>query len=170
MSITTIGNEKNIDQLIAKRFPGLSATEMKRLRAATLKANPHLREGDELKPGTVVVLPQATKPAVKPAASRDVTQSDAVEGLAEALKTYAPQLTDALEKAREELEQSAKLLKSAAFKKAPGGESKETASLAKALEGALKREIEANDDARASLPKGIDVLLKDLSYLTKKLA
>lgn len=170
MSIITIRNEKNIDQLIAKRFTGLSATEVMRMRAATLKANPHLREGGELKPGTVVVLPQAMKPPVKPAASRDVTQSDAAEGLAEALKTYAPQLTGALEKAREELDQSAKLLKSAAFKKAPGAESKEAASLAKALEGALKREIEANGDARASLSKEIDVLLKDLSELTKKLA
>ena len=170
MSIITIGNEKNIDQLIAKRFTGLSATEMKRVRAATLKANPHLREGGELKPGTVVVLPQATKPAVKPAASRDMTQSDAVEGLAEALKTYAPQLTGALEKAREELDQSVRTLKSAAFKKASGGESEETVGLAKILEGSLKREIEANDDAKASLSKGIDVLLKDLSDLTKKLA
>lgn len=170
MSIIIIGNEKNIDQLIAKRFAGLSATEVKHVRAATLKTNPHLREGGELKPGTVVVLPQATKSPVKPTASRDVTQSDAAEGLAEALKTYAPQLKGALEKAREELDQSAKLLKSAAFKKAPGAESKETASLAKVLEGALKREIEANGDARESLSKEIDVLLKDLSDLTKKLA
>ena len=170
MPIITIDNEKNIDQLIEKRFIGLSATEVKRLRAAMLKANPHLREGDELKPGTVVAFPQATQPPVKLTASGELAQSDAVEMLSEALRTYAPQLTGALEKARDELDQSVRTLKSTAFKKASGGESEETVGLAKALEGSLKREIKANGDVKASLSNEIDVLLKDLSYLAKKLA
>ena len=170
MPIITIGNEKNIDQLIDKRFIGLSVAETKIVREATLKANPHLRQAVDFKPGTVVVLPDTKKPTVKPAASRDATQSDAVEGLAEALKTYTPQLTGALEQARADLDQSAKLLKSAAFKKALDGVSKEAASLANVLENALKREIESNGEARASLPGEIDVLLKDLGGLVKKLA
>ena len=170
MPIITIGNEKNIDQLIDKRFTGLSVAETKIVRDATLKANPHLREGVDLKPGTVVVLPETKKPAVKPAASRDATQSDAVEDLAEALKTYASQLTGALEQARADLDQSAKLLNSAAFKKALDGVSKEAANLAKELDGALKREIASNGEARASLPKEINVLLKDLGGLVKKRA
>ena len=93
-----------------------------------------------------------------------------MEGLAEALKAYGPQLTSALEEARADLDQSAKLLKSATFKKSLDGAAKEAASLAKDLDSALKREIESNGEARASLPGEIDVLLKDLGGLVKKLA
>ena len=169
MPIITIGNETTLDQLIGKRFTGLSAVETKRVREATLKANPHLCEAVDLKPGMVVVLPETRKPAAKLAASRDVASSDMIEHLVEALKRHTPQLMSALEEARPDLDQSAKLFKSAAFKKALDGAPKEIASQAKELDGALKSEIEANSKTRESLPGEVDALLKGLSGLIKKL-
>lgn len=169
MSIITIGNEKNLDQLIEKRFAGLSAAETKRVREATLRANPHLREAVDLKPGMVVVLPETRKPAAKLAASHDTAPSDTVDHLTEELKRYTPQLMSALEEARSDLDQSAKLVKSAAFKRALDGASKEIASQAKELEGVLKSEIEANSKTRESLLGEVDTLLKGLSGLIKKL-
>ena len=170
MPIITIGNETNLDQLIEKRFTGLSAAETKRVRKDTLKANPHLREEGDLKPGAIIVLPETKKPPAKLAASREAGAPDMVAGLAEALKTYAQQLTKALEEARSDLDQSAKLLKSTAFKKALDGTPKEIASQAKELDGALKSEIETNSKTRESLPGEVGTLLKGLSGLIKKLA
>ena len=170
MFIITIGNEKNLDQLIEKRFTGLSAAETKRVREATLKANPHLREAVDLKSGMVVVLPETRKPAAKLAASHNTAPSETVDHLVEALKRYTPQLMSALEEAQSDLDQSAKLMKSAAFKKALDGASKEIASQAKELDVALKSEIEANSKTRESLPGEVETLRKGLSGLIKKLA
>lgn len=164
MPIITIGNEKNLDQLLEKRFTGLSAAELKRVREATLKSNPHLSAQAAFKPGTVVVLPDTSTP------TRNRSNATHLDGLTDALKLYVPQLTRALEEQRAELEQSAKLLKSAAFRKALDGASNEAISLAQTLESELKREIETHGEASAIAPQEIEIILKDLSGLAKKLA
>ena len=163
MPIIAIGKEKNLDQLIEKRFTGLSAAELKRVREATLKANPHLSEQAAFKPGTVVVLPDTSTH------TRNRSNATHLEGLTEALTLYVPQLARALEEQRAELEQSAKLLKSAPLRKALDGASNEATSLAQTLESELKRDIETHDEASASLPQEIEVILNDLSGLAKKL-
>ncbi len=164
MPIIAIGKEKNLDQLIEKRFPDLSPAELTRVREATLKANPHLSEQAAFKPGTVVVLPEAAK------STGNRSSATQLEGLMEAVKIFVPQLTRGLEEQRVELDQAAKLLKSAAFRKALDGASNEASNLAQMLEPELKREIATNGEASASLPQDIEVLMKDLSGLAKKLA
>lgn len=166
MHIVTVGKEKNLDQLIEKRFPNLSPAELTRVRETTLKANVHLTANATLKPGMVIILPDATTSSSN---KNNAKQTNAMEDLTDALALYLPQLTNALEAQRTELDQSAKLFKSAAFKKALDSASNETKLLAEQLEAQLKRDTETNNEETKNLPKEIDVVLKELSGLLKKL-
>ncbi len=166
MAIITVRTEKNLDQLLDKVYVGLNATEKKRVQAAVLKENPHLLETANFKPGAVIVLPDRGE-AVKLPDTRDVKAADGVEYLAAEIKEYAPVLKRELETAREELEQSAKLFKSAAFKKLLDGLDATDAALVKSFESALKEDLTNNKEDLGSLAKGVEELQADLSQLLK---
>lgn len=167
MAIITVRNEKNLDQLLDKVYAGLKPTERKRVQETLLKENPHLLDGANFRPGAVVVLPDQGKD-VKLPNTRDVKVADGVEYLAEEIKEYVPVLKRELESARDELEASVKIFKSAAFKRVLEGLNNEDAALVKSLEGALKDDLASNKDDLNSLAKEMDELQADLSDLLKR--
>lgn len=170
MPITIVRAETNLDQLLGKVYAELKPAELKRVRDATLRTNPHLRIEGNFRPGTVIVLPELEQAVRKIPVSNDANVTDSIELILAEIKTYVPLLMRELELAREELDQSAKLLKSAAFKKAiAGAQSEEAVALEKGLESALKAEREANADTLRTFPKEADALQENLSALLTKL-
>lgn len=169
MAITTVRNEKNLGELLGKLYPGVATAELKRIQVATLKANPHLRETGRLKPGAVVVLPELGDTTPTLPRSNDGRAADGVAALLAEIATQVPVFLDNLERSRGDLDLSAKLLKSAPFKRALEGAPDAAVELAKSLEASLKTERETVDEAVDLFRKDIDTMKVDLKSLLDKL-
>ena len=169
MPVITVRTEKNLGQLLGKLYVGLEPAELKRVQEATLKANPHLRVEGNFKPGTLVVLPEVGTTVPTVPGSNDASAAQGVEQMLADINTHVPQLMRDLEQTRAELDLSAKLLKSAPFKRAMEGAQAETETLVKGFESSLKAEREASDEAMGFFSKDVDVLKDDLQALLKKL-
>lgn len=167
MAIITVRTEKNLDQLLEKVYVGLKPAEKKRVQEAVLKENPHLLDAANFKPGAVIVLPER-KDGVKIPDTRDVKAAEGVEYLAAEIKEYAPVLKRELEAVKDDLDQTAKTFKSAAFKKVLEGLGAEDAALVKSFEGALKEDMATNKEDLGRLAKELDELQADLVQLLKR--
>ncbi|MGK2914183.1 MAG: hypothetical protein ACSLE5_06975 [Porticoccaceae bacterium] len=170
MAITTVRNEKNLGELLGKRYPRLTPAELTRVLEATLKANPHLDGAGRLKPGAVVVLPELDDATPTTPRSNDGGAADGVAALLAEIATQVPMFLDNLERSRGDLDLSAKLLKSASFKRTLEGAPEAAVELAKGLEASLKTEREAVDEAVDLFRKDIDTIKVDLKSLLDKLA
>ena len=64
MRMTTLKtSDSNISTLLQRLYPNLSESKLKQADMALLKANPHLTEAGDFRPGVVVTLPSDTGPA-----------------------------------------------------------------------------------------------------------
>jgi phage tail protein X len=166
MPILTVRKEKELDQLIAGAYGKLSAAQLKAVRAATLAANPQLGEDGVLKPGMVIVVPPPKASAR--ARANAVAAVGVVKSVRAALTGYQVQLAQAIDADMADLDQTAKTLKSAAFRKASETVPPAT-EWAKEVEAAVKADqAEAVD--RRTLLKQIDALVSRLDVLAEKLA
>ena len=52
MPVTAVRTEKTVEEVVTRTFGRLPAAELKAIVAATLAANPHIKEGAALTPGT----------------------------------------------------------------------------------------------------------------------
>jgi hypothetical protein len=67
MRMTTLKtSESNISTLLQRLYPNLSESKLKQAEMALLKANPHLTEAGDFRPGVVVTLPSDTGLKPKP--------------------------------------------------------------------------------------------------------
>lgn len=170
MPVIIARTEESLDQFLRKLYGEIKPVELKRVRDATLKANPHLPVEGNLEIGTVIVLPNVGRTVREIPRSNDTAATDGIELIIAGIKAHVPLLTRQLEQAGQEIDQSAKLLKSAAFKKAiADAQSEQAETLIKSVESALKAERDVNKETLRSFPKQVDALQENLAALLKRL-
>lgn len=170
MPVIMTRTEESLDQLLRKLYGEIRPAELKRVRDAMLKANPHLPIEGNLELGTLVVLPDVRRRVREIPRSNNTVATDGIELIIAGIKAHVPLLTRQLEQAGQEIDQSAKLLKSTAFKKAiAGAQSEQAETLVKRVESALKVERETNKKTLSRFPEEVDALQENLSKLLKSL-
>lgn len=162
MPITATTSATTVEKLVTHMFGKLPAARLRAATDATLAANPHLADANDVPAGTVVVVPPLE--GAEPPASRDEVQlsDDHVKALAGALTGYQERIVERLEQRAASLGEATKLLSSSQFKRDIEGV-EEAAPLLKDLGAALKVE-------RREITERRDLLAKDVTSLTEALA
>lgn len=163
MPVTAVRTEKTIEEVVTRAFGRLSAADLKAVVTATLAANPHLKEGTALTPGTLVVV---TRPrAVDAPADRvDAPQDLAITAVLEALGQYRDATVKQLEVQQAEHEEAAKLLKGARFRRIAEA-IPQSAELLPGIEAALKEVQATNTESATFVRKELDTIDDDLRAL-----
>lgn len=165
MRMTTIKtSETNIGALVERLYPTLNASQRQAAESALIKANPHLLDSAELRPGAVVALPevQAFKPKANAASSDPLAET--LDLLSEALKAHRVQAASRIDSAVANLAAQEETLRdkevAEAIKRAPAA-----AELAKDLANALKsqkKSLAEEKKAQQALFERIDADLNAL--------
>lgn len=170
MPFVVVRNEKNLDQLLGKAYAGLKPAELKQVQQRVLSQNAHLMAGGALTPGTMVLLPEVAGNSPSAAASNDAAPAQSVEQLRVALEAFTPSLLEKLKSRRDEITESAKTFKSAAFRKAVDGvKGEEAAAILKDFEASLDADRKAAEESMKTFPSDIEAVQKDLAVLLRTL-
>lgn len=162
MPITATTAATTVEKLVTHMFGKLPAARLRAATEATLAANPHLADANNIPAGTVVVVPPP-EGAEPPASHEEARLSDDhVKALAGALTGYHEQLAERLEQRAVTLGETTKLLSSSQFKRDVEAV-EEAAPLLTEVGAALKVE-------RREITARRDLLAKDVSSLTEALA
>ena len=124
MKYFLLGNEKSVAEIAGKAFRNLPADRRAEVEAMLLKANPELRSGRKLPPGTLIRIPNSAK-TLEPD-KRDVIDpiEDLKGNIIRQLKTLEAEVKRSHTKRRLEQKESVQLLNTAhrELQDLPGGE------------------------------------------------
>ena len=156
MAVLVVGSEKNFAAVRARLTRGsVSSAAAKRIAAAFRQVNPGL-DLDDLRPGTILAVPEIPELSAPARLSLD----DGVEQAADAMLAHASQILDGLVEAASSRAREAAAERRRVLKAMDGGEVREAADkvqgLAEELEAAhaaIEEEQAADKDRAAALKK-----------------
>lgn len=96
MPLVVVKNEKKLSDVIARAFGKLKPADLSRVRAAVMRANPHLAEAADLSPGVMVVIPGIPGLAAVPTEAPDRPGAEAVAEISRGLEEYRKRLAVAV--------------------------------------------------------------------------
>jgi len=167
MPITAITADTTVEKLVTRMFGKLPAARLRAVTEATLAANPHLADPNNVPAGTVVVVP--TLDVADPPSVREEARiaDDTVKAIAGALKGYQEQIVERLEQRAATLGEATKLIGSTQFKRDLEGV-EDAAPLVAELGAALKNERRELTERRELLAKDASSLIEALAELARQ--
>lgn len=166
MRITTVRSEKSLAELVRKVYKLSSSDDAGKVAAAEealVKANPHLREFDKVRPGATVVVPdvEGFKHALPEGVRLRIGTIDPDEPLRRSLSRLKGSLGSGAERRKGELDHTLEALKSPALKVAIK-ENPELAARVEEITATTKKRRKELEEEHAERLEVLERLGKDL--------
>lgn len=163
MAIATYRGEQTVAELATRLYTRLTPRQREKAEAALLRANPQLRELNQLPKGAILEVPALDGPRLR-ARSEALDPVDEIgDEVSAALKAFGQRLETRFEADQKSTQVALKLVKSAAFKRVIGEdpELEKSAHLAaKTLTSRSKATVARQKDFEAALKQALRGLRK----------
>jgi hypothetical protein len=157
MRIAAFRGESSVRDIAEKLYVDLSAPERRKAVDGLLKANPQLRELDNVKPGTLLHVPDVPKVAAKSGRGLDDPTRVVANLVEKSLEEYAARLAERHDAHLAELKKQSARLKNRTFKKVVG-----TSPMLKGLSAAATKSNKAEASLIGDRQKRLDKALAQL--------
>jgi len=164
--ITFKKNETDIGSLVKRLYPGLDDSVRKKIVAAVLKENPHLKEVNAVRPGVVVKLPEIPEVTVKPAASGVEPVEEVQNQLTDAVKEYQKILKERMAEAGQEIDLQLEMLHDEVIRKAIAASGQAAENLAKQLEESLAERLAMLSEEQKVQKDILNTVVADLQAMS----
>ena len=165
--VTIKKNETTISLLVMRLYSDLDETSREKVEKALKKANPHLTDMRELKPGAVVSLPEIPGIKPKPATVGDDPQDELQTLLMGAVKSYAKITARRMSELQKEINFQQKMLHDDAVIKAIQKQGQVTEDLAKRLKEFLDEQRKTLEQEQSVQKELFEKILDDLKALSQ---
>jgi len=117
MLIATFQGERTLSEIADKLFKRLTPRQREKIEAAILRANPQLRDLQQMEKGAILRVPDLPEFRAKTSETPKNPETDIVKDLSSSLDSFSKHMAQQFETALKDTRAQSKLLKSARFKK-----------------------------------------------------